>query len=522
MIEDRADKIALLRALDEKERRRKAAPVLQYQPHQRQVAVHESIERHRIVVLTAGNRFGKSHCGGAQATAWRLGYKPWEVPGLKLESGLYPSRQKVPMVHWCRRSDGIPQRRPTRGLVVTGLSFQKGIGMICWPIIEGFMTPAERRHPKLKIVRNSQGVPMFVRFPSGDEIYFSSGEQKPKELEGGHYDWVWIDEPPPQAFWTPIWRGCTDLAARVLFTMTAVTDESPWVKDLVDESDIDIERLQGSIWDNPYISDQAKREFIAEIKNEDEIEARVHGGWAHQTHIAFRFDPAAHLCKPFQVPSQWPRTCACDPAQRRPYAFVWFAWGPNDDVYIYNEWPKELHHKMSTSGGMTVRDYAAMMKMEEAKQRIVERFLDPRFGTAHYHMHGEEQDSVEEMFASYGIDFTCDFPGTAREETGLELMRELMGWNEKQPLGPLNRPRLRVFEGCENSRLALQKSIYVPPNHKDRLVLPEKLRESYKDFRDAIRYGLLGGRPPMLGSHQASDSYISEEDWAEHNNGELV
>jgi hypothetical protein len=517
----RDEKIKLLLALDEKDRRKTREPMIQYKPHAAQQLVHDNAEEHRIHVLTAGNRFGKSFAGAAEFHARRLGYRPWEVPGLRLlPNGMYPPRSSIHPSHWLRRPDGVPLRQPIRALIVTGLAFQKGIGLIVWPAIEAMMTPAERKHPKLRVSRNSQGVPQWARLPDGTEIFFASGQQSPKELEGGHFDWIWCDEPPPAAFWVPMWRGATDLNARVLFTMTAITDDSPWVEDLTLSEKHDVSHQQGSIYDNPYISDQAKEEFVNELQTDEDRVARIHGGWAHRTHQAFLFDPAAHVMAPFKIPASWPRTMSCDPAHRRPYAMVWKAWGPNDDVYLYNEWPHFLHHEQRSSD-FSVRDYATIIRQEEGNRPVLDRALDPRFGVAETKLHGVDQDSLVDLFYEQGITFETDIPGTAREETGIQLIRDYLKWDTNSPLSDLNRPRLRIFAPCQNSILALQKSIYVPPNHKDRVVLPEKLRENFKDFRDAIRYGLLNGRPPVYSQSQARDGYISAKDLAAYNNTEL-
>ena len=59
-------------------------------------------------------------------------------------------------------------------------------------------------------------------------------------------------------------------------------------------------------------------------------------------------------------------------------------------------------------------------------------------------------------------------------------------------------------------------SNFVPPGARNIDVLPEKLIESFKDFRDALRYALLVGRPWT----EELPGYITEEE-LERSNAEI-
>lgn len=519
---DRAAKIQLLLALEEKQRRHKRAPLIYHKPHPRQLEFHEAVSKFRYTIVTSANRWGKTTAGAAESLAHSLGYRPWEVPGLKpTADGNYPPRHQVPPRHWIRRADGAPLRFPNTGLIITGLKLMNGILMVVWPKLEEMLPQAVLRSPNLHVTKGPNGVPVHVKLPWGSDIWFASGEQSPKQLEASALDWAWCDEPFPRAFWIPLQRGLIDNMGRCWMTMTAVSPEAPWVKqDLVDNEAFigKIAHITGSQYDNPYLTDAARKEFEDQPHPEEERVARIHGGWAFSTYAAFPgFDPAAHIMAPIEIPRDWPRVLAVDPAHRRPYAMVWIARGPAGEAYVYDEWPNEPHHQMRSSG-KSVRDYVGIITQKEAgKPPVNLRVLDPRFGVAQYTVHGEVEQSIQEMLSEAGMNFDCDIEGTGREETGIELIRDMMRWDVKSPLGPLNRPKLRVFEGCLNTILALKNSTFAPPNARDPAVLPEKLRETFKDFRDALRYGLLAGVPIL---QPRSQGYISVEDLRSWNEGD--
>jgi hypothetical protein len=476
------------------------------------------VQHKRIGVWTAGNRSGKSHGGAAEAVSNSIGFRPWEIPDFKPDPNMgYPSRDKIDPKYWLRRADGIPLRMPNRGLVITGLAMDKGIGLICHPKIMEHLPPQIRNHPALKIVKGTRGVPAKVILPNGSEIWYASGRMEAKEFEGGDFDWVWCDEPFPRAFWVPIWRGLTDHFGRIFFTMTAVTDEAPWVKEDLVDTHPHCGHIAGSMYDNPHLTREAQEEMENMRMTEEERNARIHGGWAHLTHRAFpQYDEGTVIVDPFAIPDEWPRTLACDPAHRRPWAFIWIAWGPNDDVYVYDEWPNEPHHLMRSSA-MVTQDYVSMIGMKEGTRKADVRVLDPRFGKAKFVTHGEEDIPLVEKFEALGMGWETDVDGTQTENVGIDLIRDMLRYDTRFPCGELNHPRLRVFRPCINTIAMLENSIWVPPNARDPQVLPEQARETYKDFRDALRYGLLYGPEVSPARWGNKRGYISHNMLEEHN-----
>lgn len=513
------DKVKHYLAMQELERRRRLAPLLFWRPHPRQKEAIDACKHRRIVIACGGNRWGKSTLNAAEAVATAYGYRPWEVPDLELTSdGDYPPREDVDPAHWILNAEEIPLSWPPRILIMTGLSMQRGIGTVMWPKIQSFLPRAVLTHPSLLSRKGPYGVPVEVVLPNGAVWTFGSKEQAPMMLEGAEFDRLLADEPMPRTHWTPIWRGLIDRFGTALFGMTPIGPDAPFVYEAFVASERkDVAVIRGSIHDNPTLSKEAVREFLNSGEfTEEELAARESGAWMFLTHRAFpTYDPHYHVVAPFHIPEGWVKGMVIDPAHRRPWAIVWMAFGPGGEHVVYREWPTEEHHKMRSSR-LTAPEYASIIRNAEGGERIDFRILDPRFGKAQHRVKGEVHTSIQEDLARVGLYFDCRIPGTEREETGIERIRELLRHDRNAPLSPLNCPKLQVFSTCVNSKLALEQSNFAPPSARDPDVLPEKLLELFKDFRDCIRYLALYPRPPAGGPR--GRGYIDPRDLEEINN----
>jgi len=391
-----------------------------------------------------------------------------------------------------------------------------------WPKIEEFLPPAVRSHPDFLLRRGAFGVPMTVKLPEslstrGGTLLFGSGEQSVMQFEGDAFTFAGLDEPPKRSVFSGIWRGLTDRYGRAWFSMTPLGPNATWLYEEFEAGDReDSIVIRGSVWDNPYISTEQKKEFLEGGGFlEEERAAREGGAWTFLTHRAFpQFDPAAHIIPPQEPPSGWSIGLAIDPAHRRPYALIWGAFGPDGDCIIFDEWPLEDHAAMRHSS-YTVKDYVRLIINKEGTRRIDFRCLDPRFGAASPTIKGERYTSIQEDFAAENMHFDCRLDGTEREEIGIARIREMLRWDNKASLSPLNRPKLRVCSNCINTINALALSNFVPPSLRDPEILPEKLAEKNKDFRDALRYLIL--YPKLIDPDGGYMGYITPKDLAEVN-----
>lgn len=527
----RDQKVRLLEAIQERQRRQKVAPLFYYQPHAGQQRTHTALVQHRVVIVTCGNRWGKSHLNAAECIAHLYGYRPWLLPEeyrRLTPEGDYPRRADIPPEYWIRRADGVPLLLPAHGLMVTGLGLVQGILRTMWPKLETFLPTAVREHPDYTVRRGAFGCPVEVRLPKalstgGASLSFGSGEQSPMMFEGQNYSFVGIDEPPKRAIFGAIWRGMTDLYAPMWMTMTPIGPNAPWVHEEFEEKIATGDRtdaivISGSIWENHHIAETAKTEFLEGGGfNEDEKAARETGSWTFLSHRAFpQYDPAVHLVpSTHPVPPGWIRGLAVDPAHRRPFMMIWAAFGPNGEMLVYREWPHEDHAQLRSST-LTVPDYVRIIHEQECGEPIHFRCLDPRFGAAAPAAKGLRLTSIQEDFAQEGLYFDCSLEGTEREEIGIERLRQMLRWDKSAPLSPLNVPLLRLRDDCINAQNALRLSNFKTPSLLDPDNLEEKMLARFKDARDCLRYLALY---PKMGLNLLNEewSYIPSSELEQEN-----
>lgn len=522
---ERDEKIKILLAVQEKDRRKRAAPLIYYRPHGGQERAHQAMRRKRIVIVVAGNRYGKSHWAAAETVAHCYGYRPWEVPDLTLTSdGDYPPRHHVPPEYWIRRADGVPLTLPAAHACVTGLGLIHGINRTMWPKIESMLPPGVLSSQQYQVRRGAFSVPVEVLLPNGSRIFFASGEQSPMSYEAQAFTSAGIDEPTKRSIFGALWRGLTDSFGPLFMSMTPLGPNAPWVYEEFEEGRReDTEVVAGSIWDNPFITDLAKREFLdGGGFTEEERSARETGAWTFLSHRAFpSFDPSVHvISRQAPLPRGWISGLACDPAHRRPFMLVWALFGPHGEMLPYDEWPESDHHQLRSSE-FTIRDYAPLIRQREAAAGIVPSFrvMDPRFGAARPMIKGIRFTTIQEDFANEGLYFDCNLEGTEREEVGIHMLRELMRYDRRSPLSPLNAPRLRVRDNCINVINSLRLSNFKSPSLMDPDKLDEVLTEKYKDARDCMRYLavapklLPGTRPTTYLAPDALREYNDPEAW---------
>jgi hypothetical protein len=403
---------------------------------------------------------------------------------------------------------------------VTGLRSREGIDTILWPEIKNWLPAA--LIPRLKVARaGNPPVPVRVAHPDGLwEIRFGSVEQSQMTFEGAKYDWAGFDEPPHRPVFEAVWRGLTDFYAPFWLTFTPLGSHAPWLYEeffIGTRDDVDVVTVSQT--DNPHLSKEALAAFVAGMKSasDEVLAARETGQFGFLTHRAFpSYDRDTHLINPVPIHADWPRLLICDPANRRPFYFVWLAYDPlRQDWHAYREFPTErLHHQYRTSE-WSIQDYATMIRNSEGAERLAGRVIDPRSGKAEYFMKGQRTTSFVDDFAKYGLMFDANVPDTGREETGISRIRELLWYDTRRPVDVHNRPHLYIHNCCRSLDHALHNYAFVPPSARDDRVLQEKAAEAYKDPIDGLRYGILYGAP--LGWRGDQASYLPQRDLEDEN-----
>jgi len=489
-------------AIREQRRRRTAAPLFYAEPHRGQLEGINALRQPDVrgVLAIAGNRWGKTWWNAYIHWSHLLGYWPHLVPPelrVLTDTGYYPHRDQIPVEAWTRRPDDLPTAHPANILVVSGLTMDRGIGAIYWPKFEHACPAAARS--RLSVRRGPGSTPIHCTDEYGSVSRFGSIEQGSMAFEGDAYSLVIFDEPPSRAVFTACWRGLIDQFGRFVMGFTPLGAHAPWVyKEFVSGQRRDVRAVSGAQSENPHLMEAALEGFEDTIEfSQEELEARKFGRWGFLTHRAFpTFDPAAHIIDPIKPPLHWPARLACDPANRRPFFFLWGAFDPVRRTWIiYDEWPRESYIKMRSSSYGIV-DYVSMIVASEGDRRVRQRFIDPKFGPAEYSVQGRRLTSVIENFARYRMYFSPDIDGSGRIETGIVRVRDLLRTERDPHTGEvLVPPRLLICRNCRNLIEAMQNYSFVPPQARDDAVLDEKTLEAFKDPIDTLRYLVLPAEP---------------------------
>ena len=89
----------------------------------------------------------------------------------------------------------------------------------------------------------------------------------------------------------------------------------------------------------------------------------------------------------------------------------------------------------------------------------------------------------------------------------------MLRFNQNFPISPTNTPRIVIHDCCTNLIDACENYGILPQRDPTKGE-PEKRSEEYKDFIDAMRYGVLYPPPPF--GTGALDLY-TDEDWRREN-----
>ncbi len=334
MIVDDSIELALLRRrkaelLKQKILTIKNDGLVYYKPHAKQDSFHRSTAKRRGYF--AGNRSGKSHAGCAEDAAWLRGERSW----LHVDD---PARRSA-----------IPQH-PTKGLVITTnwdkvdevYTSNRGNEGKLWKFLprDGFIKRTTRNHEgKICIVECSNG--SVLRFAT-----VRSWLNDPQSVESTDYDFIHVDEPCPEGLWIGASRGLMDRDGYAWFTLTALSE--PWLTDAFLPGGM-FERscfkVEGSIYDNPYISTDAIKLFEDSLSDEEK-ECRLFGKPMHLAGLVYKeFQYDKHVIRNLpkgwrsssEPPKEWPVYYAIDPHPRTPHCVLFVTVDPRGKLYVFND-----------------------------------------------------------------------------------------------------------------------------------------------------------------------------------------
>lgn len=351
---------------------------------------------------------------------------------------------------------------------------------------------------------------------------YSQYQQNAQVTEGFKSHLIWCDEEvPAKMFETLIYRT-TDYHGRIILTFTTLTGWTSLVQDILGKTRTietayapllgrNVAVMQESLSrpgaviyyfhtaDNVFIDTQ---DFIDKVRHRprEEIMARAYGIPTKAIASVFpnfnkEVNVVPHETLPFVKDPEYTvtRYMALDPGGRKNWFMVWVAIDAAGTWWIYREWPDYDDWALpgntaegkpgpaQKGSGKGISDYIELIKSMEGEEVVYERIIDPRLGAAQR----QAEDGATTLMTDLddaGMMFLpapggSSTAGKGEIEDGLQLINNLLAWDETKKRSSLNCPHLFVSDRCHNVIFALQE--YTSQGGSD---------ENTKDPIDCLRY----------------------------------
>jgi len=426
----RSQKEDLLKALKQKELIKKEKILETFKPHNGQQAFLESPAK--IRALFSGNGFGKT-------TIVTL-----DLLYAHLECHPYRNTSKV------RHS----------WFVIPG--FDKAEDY--WNEIKRWCPPSKLPTP------SKMGTSAIKRleWQNGSVTTFYSHDQDSTKLEGTNIDALYCDEPPPRDLWIAAYRGLRNNTDYFIVLAGTPISEAwmyeeiyrPWAM----KKDPNIFIVQGSTYDNPYLSTGWVKDFGSRL-TDDERRTRIYGEFSHlQGRVFKEFTRQTHVYATQTWPEEWPVYMAIDPHPRKPHTAVWLGVTSDDILVVIDE--------IKVEG--TVEDFAKAIKEKEknGRYKIVSRRIDNSGSGTDWN-----RDSFIAQLAKF--DIRTSPMRKAEKDVASSLQRIKLLLKNKQ---------LRFLENCVNTISDME--LYAWQDYRNPLAagINEKPRKIHDDMIDPLRY----------------------------------
>ncbi len=288
---------------------------------------------------------------------------------------------------------------------------------------------------------------------------------------------------------------------------TTPESKAEWLYDMWDKGRSgNDERIDTFTWDvtaNPAYRIE-EFEWAKNFYGEDHPAFREQflGEWVFYTGLVYpSFSKDMHIIDPFRIPQDWPKFRVIDFGSRDPFCCLWYAVGPNSEIYVYREYYER-------NPSVPSMQHAEAIRLRTASEHIQWTIADP-----------SAKQLITDM-AHFGVApiRAADNDRTAGRVRVMEYLQPTEygkpPYNHgKRPMGKTRWPKLYIFSDCVE--LIGEIKFYRWKESKARE--GEKERTEGSDHAmDCLRY-LCMDRPSPLKSLQLTPAG-SFEWWAKHIN----
>lgn len=340
-------------------------------------------------------------------------------------------------------------------------------------------------------------------------------QQDAQVTEGFKAHLIWGDEEMPQKMLETLIYRTIDYHGRIILTFTTLTGWSSLIQDILGKTKT-LEKRYSSLLGRelPVVQESISRpgaivyyfwtednafidtgDFLKKIQGRprDEMLARAHGIPTKSITGVFpafqkEVNVVAHEKLPFLKNPAYPvtRYMAIDPGGSKNWFMLWVAIDSGGTWWVYREWPDYDDWALpgSTAEGKPgpaargskkgIKDYVDLIRGAEEGEIIYERFIDPRMGAAEK----QSEEGATTIISDLDDQDMTVIPAPGVDiDNGLQLINNLLAFDDSKPVDSLNSPCLFVSERCANLIYALTE--YTAQGGRN---------EATKDPIDALRY----------------------------------
>lgn len=301
----------------------------EYRPYRKQSEFHAAGTWARERLLRAGNQNGKSFCIGAEAAFHLTGLYPG--PCEQFPDGWQGRRWNRPVVVWASSETGESTRdNPQR--VLLGLPGEEGTGAIPKRCLggDGLYGMASGTADLYDFIRvkhyDANG-----RHDGWSMLRFKYYAQGRRKWQGPPVDFVWFDEEPPEDIYDEGLARTIATGGMAAMSFTPLLGMSKVVMRFIPNCGPDRSDTNMTIEDAEHIPPAQRARIIASFPAH-EREARARGIPVLGSGRIFPVPEDLIKVAAFKIPHHWPRICALDFGYDHPFAAVWLAFDPDNDV----------------------------------------------------------------------------------------------------------------------------------------------------------------------------------------------
>lgn len=304
---------------------------------------------------------------------------------------------------------------------------------------------------------------------------FMSYDQETSKSASVELDGVAADEEIPEDVFSEALARVVSRNGLFWMTVTPLYKMS-WALNFLDGVDPSVEVFNFDIYDNPYISEQAIKDFEASIP-EHEKEARIHGRFLELQGMVYKeLRTDIHLIASDRNEHSYPVVFTLDPHPRKPSSMTWSYVTPKGDVVFFDELEQ----------GGTARDIARAIRLKERehKGRTMLRLIDPAAKGQGSNI-TYETDTLRE-FEKEGLDFSL----ADNSEAGYNVVHEYLTFNPELPISSFNRPKCFFTRDCSKTWYSMTHLLWDDWARRSLRDKKEVIKDYNKDFADCVRYTL--------------------------------